>query len=633
MFIALVHNHRQLDSIQKFHYLKSALSGSAAQEPVDKWNTLIIYLITSKLDSTTKKEWELKVTEERLSTIKQLMDFLDTRCQFLEMHHPVQGKVSTQKSNQVKANKSQGTSLAHIATSEAVECALCKQAHRIHACKIFKEFSLDSRRNEVKRLNLCYNCLASNHVVQKCSTSRVCTHCPKRHHTLLHTDERVSMSVKESNMSNDSADKSSETNKQACEKTVAASVAMTSSGPSQISSEVLLSTAIVHIRDSEGKWHKALALLDNGSQSNFVTKSLCKRLKLNVNTIKHTISCLNVFETPIVETTQTNIASMTTTYETDVNLLVVNQITRSIPTKPISTKSLSLPQCIDLADPTFYKPQAVDLLLGATIFWDILETERIQLRARQPMLQSTKLGWILCGQVGSPNGSQSHNKLVICGLVRNDELHTQVEKFWHIEDMPETKIFKEEFKCEELFQTEHKRTADGRFEVALPFREDPCVLGESKVGALKRLQHLERKFKRDPQLQEKYVNFMDEYIKLGHMSALPDAESTEVNYLPHHSVLKEESVSTKLRVVFDASSPTTTGKSLNDCLMIGPTIQTELFEILLRFRQHPYVLIGDIVKMYRQIMIQPEHRRYQCILWRARPEEPVTTFSLNTVTY
>jgi len=55
------------------------------------------------------------------------------------------------------------------------------------------------------------------------------------------------------------------------------------------------------------------------------------------------------------------------TYETDVNLLVVNKITQPIPAKPVNAKALNLP-CIELADPTFDKPQNVDLLLGATIF-------------------------------------------------------------------------------------------------------------------------------------------------------------------------------------------------------------------------------------------------------------------------
>lgn len=54
----------------------------------------------------------------------------------------------------------------------------------------------------------------------------------------------------------------------------------------------------------------------------------------------------------------------------NVNLLV-NQITQSIPSKPINIKFLNLPQNIELADPIFHQPQDVELLLGATIFWDV----------------------------------------------------------------------------------------------------------------------------------------------------------------------------------------------------------------------------------------------------------------------
>jgi len=212
-----------------------------------------------------------------------------------------------------------------------------------------------------------YNCLSQNHVVQKC-ISRMCKHCSKRHHTLLHADERTNMSDKGSVPSNNASVNSNDTSNQT-EKPTTTSVSMKSIGPCKSSSEAFLSRwvlqRIVYIRDNEGKFHKARALLDNGSQSNFVTKSLCQWLKLDVKT-KHMISGLSVSETPIIEITQTTIASATAAYKTDV--LVIDQITRSIPLRPINIKFLSLPRCIWVTDPTFYKPQNVDLLLGATIF-------------------------------------------------------------------------------------------------------------------------------------------------------------------------------------------------------------------------------------------------------------------------
>jgi len=80
-----------------------------------------------------------------------------------------------------------------------------------------------------------------------------------------------------------------------------------------------------------------------------------------------------------------------------------------------------------------------------------------------------------------------------------------------------------------------KRTINGRFEVSLLFREDPNILGESNVNALKRLRYLKRTFQKDPQLQIQYISFMEyiKYIKLGYMSALLDTK--DMNYLPHNA--------------------------------------------------------------------------------------------------
>ncbi|XP_075150831.1 uncharacterized protein LOC142224938 [Haematobia irritans] len=104
-------------------------------------------------------------------------------------------------------------------------------------------------------------------------------------------------------------------------------------------------------------------------------------------------------------------------------------------------------------------------------------------------------------------------------------------------------------------------------------------------------------------------------------------------FIPHHCVLRPERSTTKLRVVFDASTKTSSGKSLNDVLYTGPTLQNDLFAILLRFRLPRFVFTTDIEKMFRQILIHPRDRPYQIILWRNNTTEPINYFTLNTVTY
>ncbi|GFX52874.1 uncharacterized protein TNCV_4791111 [Trichonephila clavipes] len=114
------------------------------------------------------------------------------------------------------------------------------------------------------------------------------------------------------------------------------------------------------------------------------------------------------------------------------------------------------------------------------------------------------------------------------------------------------------------------------------------------------------------------------------------ADPLEVNisyFLPHHGVFRPDSKTTKLRVVFNASSKTTSSLSLNGILYKGEILQHDLFSILLRFRQHTFVLTTVISKMFRQILINPGHRNLQMILWKDSVDGPVQTYKLNTVTY
>lgn len=70
-----------------------------------------------------------------------------------------------------------------------------------------------------------------------------------------------------------------------------------------------------------------------------------------------------------------------------------------------------------------------------------------------------------------------------------------------------------------------------------------------------------------------------------------------------------------------------------DVFSVGPVIQSNLFDIIIRFHFYNIALISDIRKMYRQVLVHPDDHDYQCILWRFVSEEPVQAFRLNTVTY
>nr|CAH7750761.1 unnamed protein product [Callosobruchus chinensis] len=101
----------------------------------------------------------------------------------------------------------------------------------------------------------------------------------------------------------------------------------------------------------------------------------------------------------------------------------------------------------------------------------------------------------------------------------------------------------------------------------------------------------------------------------------------------HHGVYREDSLSTKLCIVFDGSMPSSTGYSINNLQMVGPAIQQDLFSVLIRFRKHCFVVAADIAKMYRCVFVSEEDRSLQRILWRFDKDSQIDVYELNTVTY
>ena len=74
-------------------------------------------------------------------------------------------------------------------------------------------------------------------------------------------------------------------------------------------------------------------------------------------------------------------------------------------------------------------------------------------------------------------------------------------------------------------------------------------------------------------MQNEYITFMRRYEVLGHMTWVANEElATPICYLIHHGVIKE-SLTTKLSIAFNASTPTSNDVSINDLQMVGPTIQ------------------------------------------------------------
>jgi len=127
----------------------------------------------------------------------------------------------------------------------------------------------------------------------------------------------------------------------------------------------------------------------------------------------------------------------------------------------------------------------------------------------------------------------------------------------------------------EYFGNTTKRNKEGRIVVQMPIKETKLQeLGESRTVALNRFLSMERKLEGQSSLKKQYAQFMKEHLELGHMKHINEQTPSHVPryYIPHHAVLKSNSLTTKVRVVFDASCKTSTGVSLNDCFLVRSTL-------------------------------------------------------------
>ena len=117
---------------------------------------------------------------------------------------------------------------------------------------------------------------------------------------------------------------------------------------------------------------------------------------------------------------------------------------------------------------------------------------------------------------------------------------------------------------------------------------------------------------------KKYDNVIKQQTEAGVVEEVDETDSGtpgSTHFIPHRAVLKEDRATTKLRVVYDASSKRSGYASLNDCLETGPNLAPLIFDILLRFRMKKVALIGDLEKAFLSIGIDPKQRDFLRFLW------------------
>lgn len=570
--------------------------------PTENWDALITHILVKKLDNETRKSYECQLKQPKeVQKVDELLKFIESRFMALETYE--QKEVLTVNQNKNTPQQKKEKRNAFQAT-----CTYCGGQHSTSKCDSFLKLSDQERVNTAREKKWCLNCLRDNHRTNECKCKYSCDKCKKSHNTILHL---------ENNKQNEKSGKKSEnTNSKS---NVQSMVANNKIG-------VLLATAVINVHGLHGTPILLRALIDQGSQSAFITENAAQMLALPRTRTNATISGIGDqtknAKHSIRITITPRIASSFILYT---NAIILDKLSTRTSGAHNANEWSHINQ-LQLADPAYCDDNQIDVLLGAAEYAKIIKNGLIKGEPDTPIAQNTELGWIVSGML------KNKSNMNVQAMVSTAEVDEFLRKFWEINEITgRTQHTPEEQECEEIFEKTHQRLASGKYVVKLPLKNNEVELGQTRNMAVATFLQLEKKFARNSNYFDQYKKFIDEYIELGHMIETNE-EAKIINYLPHHAVFKESST-TKIRVVFDASRKSSNHKSLNDNLMVGPTLQQDMSAIIMRWRKHKIAFTADIEKMYRQIWVNDEHTNLQRIIWRNTPKEKLREYKLLTVTY
>ncbi|XP_063378614.1 uncharacterized protein LOC134665573 isoform X1 [Cydia fagiglandana] len=303
-------------------------------EPVDKWDAIIICILSKKIDLPTYRAFQLERDKNVSPTVKEFLGYVEKRALAFEntdVKGPSQSFVSRPEAAQAKLSAHQPQR----------QCLYCKCAHRLYNCPSFNLASIHKRMEFASTNNLCKICLSQHK--RKCKFHFRCKVCKLQHNSLLHQDKPTP--------------------------------SVTLSATRNRAHNIVLPSARVKLITKSGRVIYCKALLDGCSQASFITQKIVDKLGLPMQNTSSKITGINNAKHAIDKCINLDVHSAVYPFKINVNCKVVDKITTKLPQIPINKSHITLPTNCKLADENFNKHGDVDLLLDAGVFFQILLTQ------------------------------------------------------------------------------------------------------------------------------------------------------------------------------------------------------------------------------------------------------------------
>jgi len=599
---------------------------SLGKEP-DSFGALLVCILLDKIhpsirqnlirsrefdDDDDPDEWSL---EELCKAIQKEITIMEIANCNQKSHSSNQQKESNGRSNQQNQRGS----------AQSKSCPYCEEeGHKASHCSKIK--TVEDRWKVVRRNRLCCNCLLTGHRHADCSSSWVCHHCKEKHHTSLHDDKKSTKEKPDGSADSSSKGSGSATYTKSTvppDKTVILTVSTSSSIIDTDS--VLFKTAIAPV--SSGKTVvDASILFDDASKRCFITSNLFKTLELQVirydrlRLIPFGCAASEVQTYPVVKLDVIALDGGQIT----IHAVVVEHIATTIRNRWPVDPSASFPhlQGLKLARQVDGNCDfSVDILIGLDYYYSFINGRTIH---GVPVAVESRLGFLLAGPTGSTSTEESSVSSFHIGI----EEEFDMSKFWTLESLGILPEVEQKSNWVEDFKERNIYFKDGRFYSKLPFKNGHPPLDTNLNICQARTRQMVRRISKNGSLLRDYSEILQNQLDRGYIEFVDETTPTpkSVHFINHHPVLKPQSLTTPIRIVYDCSGRSKTGVSINDCLDEGPALQNDMLHILLRFRLHKYGLFSDIEKAFHQIMLEPTERDLFRFLYLSNPEDPESRF-------
>lgn len=605
-------------------------------------NSIVLcHIALRALDPSTRKSFEQNAKQDQIPTFTELMTFIHNQVKVLDhsMSYSSTSNVPNRQNKPVlkydkNINKVSHNSITRSNNLNKLSCPHCGENHMIFRCDHFRKLTSTQRISRANQLKLCHNCLKQNHEAKDCKSDFRCVVCKKMHNSLLHVDSRATVGIEPGPSQAQPLIPSGASDSPRASNTCHAS-------SMHSYSSVLLGTAVVHVKDGFGCYQPCRVLIDSGAQSNFISSSCLQRLGLPQRKCSFNIfglageSVKNHGMTSCVLKPRHNKDLIF-----NIDAVVLPKLTSDLPNVQVPQSVIKEFSNLFLADPSFYKKSSIDIILAGDIFPHIYDGKKVIINADTPAALGSVFGYVITGKLSVQSVNDVRDVTVVASTtslvsytIEEDHLNDTLKRFWEVESEPcSIALSPSEEIAEKIYSEKHYRDETGRYVSPILMKPDHEDLGNSYDVAYKRLTQIERRLARSPDLRKAYGDFMKEYESLDHMELYTGTEPSKY-IIPHHCVLRPTSTTTPLRVVFDGSASTDNGLSLNDVLLTGQKLHSDIIKIITNFRLYDVCFTADVSKMYRAVLINPSERKYQHILWRDDPSEPVRIYELKTNTY